>query len=63
MVGKKGMTYDEQDGSSANQVALEALVNDPACSVNIQSGQNLWKNDVNERCHENTAGMHLHHPR
>ena len=57
------MTYDEQDGSSANQVALEALVNDPACSVNIQSGQNLWKNDVNERCHENTAGMHLHHPR
>ena len=52
------MTYDEQDSSSANQVAFETVVNDSVCRVNIQSSQNFWKNDVKERHYENMAGMH-----
>jgi hypothetical protein len=53
--GKKGVTYDEQNSSSANQVTFEALLDDPARGVNIQSGQNLYNNQVNKQCHENAA--------
>ena len=38
---------------------MEALLDDPACSVDIQSGQNLWKYDVNDRSHENAAARML----
>jgi hypothetical protein len=39
----KVFTYDEQDGSSSNEVTFKALVYYPSGCVDIQSGQDLGR--------------------
>lgn len=40
-LGVKLFTYDEQDGSSTNEVAFEAIFYYPPSCVDVQSGQDL----------------------
>ena len=35
------MTYDENDSAAAEQIALEALVDDPASSMHVERRQNI----------------------
>lgn len=58
-LGLKRFTYDKQDGSSANQVAFEALVYYPSGGVDIQSSEDLKRKAASAPHYQNTTRKRL----